>query len=285
MDQTMQDNSKRPGKGRRIMGIAAVLLLLITFCLWQNNALVITEYAYSSAKIPAGLDGFTIALVSDLHNKDFGGRLTARLQAAEPDLIAVTGDLIDCRRTDLPTALALISAATEIAPVYYVPGNHEAGAGADYDLLRQQMLQAGATVLAEDGAVIEQNGACFNLIGISDQAFGYDGMGAISSRRREEMLNVLLAHRPEQIREYAGAGAELVLSGHAHGGQWRLPGLGGLIALGQGLFPRYTTGPYWVAGATLIVSRGLGNSVMPIRLFNRPELVLVRLRAEAAGQP
>ena len=266
------------------MVIAAVLLLfLAAFCFWQNNALVTTVYVYGSAKVPAQLDGFTVALVADLHNKDFGGRLTERLAAARPDLIAVTGDLIDCRHTDTATALDFINAALKVAPVYFVPGNHEYNAGAEYIRLREQMIDVGVKVLAEDSVTITYHGARLNLIGISDQAFGYDAAETIASRCREDMLNLLLAHRPEQIGTYAAAGADLVLSGHAHGGQWRLPGVGGLIAPGQGLFPEYTTGPYRVEGATLIVSRGLSNSVMPIRVFNRPELVLVRLAAEADG--
>ncbi len=271
---------QRPSRYRfcgMLLAILGALLVLALFCYWQNNRLIVSEYQYHSDKISAQLNGFTIAQIADLHNKDFHGRLEQLLAAETPDLIVITGDLIDCRHTNLEVALSFVQAALELAPVYIVSGNHEHNAGADWTVLQQRLVDLGAVMLDDTGVTVNHNGGSFQLLGIADPAFGGDAVAAIAQNLQPDQFNILLAHRPERIDQYATTGVDLVLSGHAHGGQWRLPGLGGLIAPGQGFFPRYTDGLYQVGDTSLLVSRGLGNSVMPLRLFNQPQLVILQL--------
>ena len=275
---------------RRMIVIIVILLLfaaLLIWTLWANRALVLTEIEVSSPELDSAFDGFKIAHVSDLHNAEFGNanaELLELIAGAEPDIIAVTGDLIDSRHTDIDAAVRFIAGASAIAPVYYVTGNHESRL--DFDAIEQLLTEAGAVVLRNEAVYIERGGSRLELAGIDDPAFIRTGESA-SVRAEAELeglldsdcYTVLLAHRPELIETYAGAGAELTLSGHAHGGQVRLPLIGALYAPGQGFFPDYTAGLYTVDGAALVVSRGLGNSLIPLRFNNRPELVLVTLRS------
>lgn len=270
----------RKARWLRIAICLVLLLLAAQFCYWQNNSIVVSRYQYASEKIGGQLDGFTILQISDLHNKDFQGRLISQAAALSPDIIAITGDLIDCRHPEIEIALELVRYAAAIAPVYYVSGNHESNLN-QYDQLRQELIAAGAMVLDDAALTVERDGDSFNLIGLADPLFGGDLFAILPAQRQEGMLNLLLAHRPELIADYAAAGMDLVLSGHAHGGQVRLPLLGGLFAPGQGLLPDYSAGLYQVDSSTLLVSRGLGNSVAPQRIFNRPELVVLTLHSAA----
>ena len=262
--------------------MAAALAL---YLIWANGALSITRCALEFEGLPEGFDGFVIAQVSDLHNASFGEgneKLLGALRDAEPDIIAVTGDLVDSRHTDIGTALAFIEAAAEIAPVYYVTGNHEARL--DFEAIERGLIDAGARLLRGESVELRRGGGSITLAGIDDPAF-IKGGGSAAERAEAQLsslgrggFTVLLAHRPELIESYAGY-ADLVLSGHAHGGQVRLPFIGGLYAPGQGLLPEYDAGIYGRGGCTLIVSRGLGNSLFPLRVNNRPELVTVELRS------
>lgn len=239
-----------------------------------------------------GEGSFTIAQVSDLHNAEFGGgngELLTILEEAEPDLIAITGDLIDSRRTDPAPALAFLEGAVELAPVCYVTGNHEFRAYDAYQDLKSQMEELGVIVLENESMVLEE--VPLRVIGLDDPSFGVRSdpsatpeqilQGALTALApqagEEDLCTVLLAHRPEYVELYAQHGADLVLSGHAHGGQVRLPGVGGLYAPGQGFLPEYTSGLYQIGETSLVVSRGLGNSLFPLRVNNRPEVVLVKL--------
>lgn len=271
-----------------IIVIALVCLALIIWLIWANGALMLTGYTVSSGKLPEEFDGFRIAQVSDLHNASFGAdneELLELLRSAEPDIIAVTGDLIDSRHTDVDTAVKFIEAASKIAPVYYVTGNHEARL--DFDEIEPQLIEAGAVVLRNASAYVEHGAARIQIAGIDDPSF-LGSSGSAESRAEEELegvvdadtYTVLLAHRPELIDTYAASGAELILSGHAHGGQVRLPLLGGLYAPGQGFLPKYDAGVFESGESTMVVSRGLGASLFPLRVNNRPELVLITLRCE-----
>ena len=271
-----------------IIVIALVCLALIIWLIWANGALVLTGYTVSSGELPEEFDGFRIAQVSDLHNASFGEdneELLGLLRSAEPDIIAVTGDLIDSRHTDVETAVKFIEAASEIAPVYYVTGNHEARL--DFDEIEPQLIEAGAVVLRNASAYVELGAARIQIAGIDDPSF-LGSSGSADERAAAELegvvdadaYTVLLAHRPELIDTYAAAGAELILSGHAHGGQVRLPLIGGLYAPGQGFLPEYDAGVFESGGSTMVVSRGLGASMFPLRVNNRPELVLIILRCE-----
>lgn len=270
-----------------VLIIAAVLVpALLIWLLWANSSPAATQVTVASGALPGAFEGFKIAHVSDLHNAVFGRKNEKQLsliRAAEPDIIAITGDLIDSRHTDIDSALAFVEAAAEIAPVYYVTGNHESRL--DFDEIEPRLIAAGARVLRNEAEDIGRGGERIRLAGIDDPSFIRTG-GTAEERAAAELeqlgdgsgtFTVLLAHRPELVEVYAEYGAGLVLSGHAHGGQVRLPLLGGLYAPGQGLLPEYDSGLYSLGETQMVVSRGLGNSVAPLRVNNRPELVIVTL--------
>lgn len=270
-----------------VLIIAAVLVLaLLIWLLWANSSPAATQVTVASGALPEAFEGFKIAHVSDLHNAVFGRKnekLLSLIRAAKPDIIAITGDLIDSRHTDIDSALAFVEAAAEIAPVYYVTGNHESRL--DFDEIEPRLIAAGARVLRNEAEDIGRGGERIRLAGIDDPSFIRTG-GTAEERAAAELeqlgdgggtFTVLLAHRPELVEVYAEYGAGLVLSGHAHGGQVRLPLLGGLYAPGQGLLPKYDSGLYSLGETQMVVSRGLGNSVAPLRVNNRPELVIVTL--------
>ena len=275
-------------KRRVIVLITAAVLVpaLLIWLLWANSSPAATQVAVASGALPETFEGFKIAHVSDLHNAVFGRKnekLLSLIRAAEPDIIAITGDLIDSRHTDIDSALAFVEAAAEIAPVYYVTGNHESRL--DFDEIEPRLIAAGARVLRNEAEDIGHGGERIRLAGIDDPSFIRTG-GTSEERAAAELeqlgdgggtFTVLLAHRPELVEVYAEYGAGLVLSGHAHGGQVRLPLLGGLYAPGQGLLPEYDSGLYSLGETQMVVSRGLGNSVAPLRVNNRPELVIVTL--------
>ena len=271
----------------------SVLLALIIWTVWGNTALMVSTAAISSSRIPPAFSGFRIAQVSDLHNAEFGkdnSTLLRMLSESGPDIIVITGDLVDSTHTDIDTALSFAKEAVQIAPVYYVTGNHEARL-TEYGRLRTGLETAGVTVLEDKTVWLERDGGKIMLIGLSDPDFTVKGdmFGEVPSMAgtkleslagSEGSYTILLSHRPELFETYADCGIGLVLSGHAHGGQFRLPLIGGLIAPNQGLFPKFDAGLYTDDSTDMVVSRGIGNSIIPFRFNNRPEIVLVELCAE-----
>ncbi|MBQ4089129.1 MAG: metallophosphoesterase [Clostridia bacterium] len=255
--------------------------------IWANTALTSTYIAYKSEAVPKEFDGFRIVQLSDTHDAEIGddnSGLIAAIAAARPNIIVITGDLIDSHRTDIPRAIFLAARAAEIAPTYYVNGNHEALIGGDYEILAEGLKNAGVIVLEDTSVTISQGESSFRLIGLTDIGFlsgsvdeKIAAMEYTLTGLTGEGLDIVLSHRPELVESYAAAGAELVFCGHAHGGQFRLPFIGGIIAPGQGLFPEYDAGLYEIGGTSMIVSRGIGNSIVPIRFNNRPEIVVVEL--------
>lgn len=270
--------------------VAAVLLTLTIWTAWGNTALELNTYTIASEKLPKAFDGYRIAHISDLHNGEFGDgneKLLAMLREAEPDIIAITGDLIDSRNTDVGIALHFAEEAVKIAPCYYVTGNHEARVP-EYVELKAGLLDLGIIVLDDKSAGLEVSGESITLLGVNDPSFLADPADeeALIQSKLQELMNgsenytVLLSHRPELFAVYIESCADLVLSGHAHGGQFRFPLVGGLAAPNQGLFPKYDTGVYTEKNTNMVVSRGLGNSLFPFRFNNRPEVILIELMQE-----
>ena len=279
-------------KKKTICVLAGILLVLIVWTAWGNTALELNTYTISSrGLLPDAFDGYRIAQVSDLHNAEFGGgnqRLLDMLREAEPDMIAITGDLIDSRKTNFAVALAFAEEAVRIAPCYYVSGNHEARVS-EYRELKAGLEAAGVTVLDDARVEVEIFGKSITVIGVNDPSFHADYLtsdAAVMDRKLSELpsedagFTILLSHRPELFDTYVAHNIDLVLAGHAHGGQFRLPLIGGLIAPNQGLFPKYDDGLYSKGNTNMIVSRGLGNSIIPIRFNNRPEVVLIELKSQ-----
>ena len=281
---------KKPNKKTVLIVSVLVILCLGIWTLWGNIALEVNEYEIVSDRIPEAFAGFRIAQVSDLHNKDFGegyGQLLTLLSEINPDIIVVTGDLIDSRQTDLDIALEFAWQAGKIARVYYVSGNHEARVP-EYEDLKTGLVKAGVVILENQKVQITREGESITLMGIDDPSFQEDYLfgdsESVARQAIEDLKNesdgytVLLSHRPELFDLYVDTGIDLVFSGHAHGGQFRLPFIGGQVAPNQGFFPKYDAGQFTEDNTTMIVSRGVGNSIIPIRFNNRPEIVLVTLR-------
>lgn len=277
---------KRPKK--RVIIILIIVITMI-FIIWQNNDIVTNQIDYSSSKLPKEFNGYKIVHISDLHNKNFGdnqSRLLNKIKKTSPDIIVVTGDLIDRRKYDLETAMIFIKGAVGIASVYFVSGNHEAWSG-EYENIKSDLIDEGVEVIDDRKVEITKGDSNIEILGLSDPAFltTSNRHGMNSSRLEDDLeklsddtvFQILLSHRPELFDIYAEQSIDIIFSGHAHGGQFRLPFSDGLFAPGQGFFPKYTSGIHIKDKSALVVSRGLGNSMMPIRIFNRPEIVLVTL--------
>lgn len=273
------------------LAVIAVLVALVVWTAWGNTALQLNTYTISSEELPDAFDGYRIAHVSDLHNAEMGDgnkKLLAMLCEAEPDIIAITGDMIDSRNTNIAVALAFAEEAMLIAPCYYVTGNHEARVS-EYEELKTGLEAVGVVVLDDERMELVLSSESITLLGVDDPSFYTDYLfgdaaTVVSSKlaqlTTEEIgFTVLLSHRPELFDTYVESGMNLVFSGHAHGGQFRLPFVGGLIAPNQGLFPEYDSGLYTDGSTNMIVSRGIGNSLLPFRFNNRPEVILIELES------
>ena len=269
--------------------IVAIILVLVVWIRWGNTALEINEYKIVSNSVPQNFHGFRIAQVSDLHNAEFGegnSKLLELLSRTDPDIIVLTGDLIDSRQTDIEIALTFAREALKIAPVYYISGNHEARVS-EYEGLKMGLAEAGVIVLENQKVEITREGESITLMGIDDPSFQenylFGDSEGVAKQAIETLLRVsdgytvLLSHRPELFELYVETGMDLVFSGHAHGGQFRLPFIGGLVAPNQGFFPKYDAGLFSEENTNMIVSRGVGNSIVPVRFNNRPEIILVTL--------
>lgn len=275
--------------------VAAFLLVLFVWSAWGNTLLELNTYTISSGRLPKAFDGYRIAHISDLHNTEMGKdnkKLLDMLREAKPDIIAITGDLIDSRNTDIEIALKFTGAAMEIAPCYYVTGNHEARVS-EYDELKEGLIEQGVVVLDDERIELEQSREIIALLGVNDPSFQTDYLFGDSETVMESKLQeisdaekeftILLSHRPELFEVYTESKVDLALSGHAHGGQFRLPFVGGVVAPNQGLFPKYDSGLYTEESTNMIVSKGIGNSILPFRFNNRPEVILIELKFSDVG--
>ena len=281
-----QYHGKRRGTWKRGALITAGTVL-IAFLVWWSNASVQTETAeFSSVRLPAAFHGLRIAVLSDLHSGTLGEknrRLLSAVSAAEPDMIAVVGDLEDCGRGhDQVWVEHLATELTAIAPVYYVTGNHEWAIG-HVPELKKTLSEAGWSVLSNAVVPIEKDGETIWIAGVDDPN-GYADQKSpetvAANFKDTDAFWVLLAHRNNLFEnQYSLLGADLTISGHGHGGVIRLPLTDGLISAERTLFPSYTDGFYEANGATVFVSRGVGNSGRLLRLFNPPQVAVITLRS------
>lgn len=295
--EDIRSNRKKYIKSAIVLLIVIVLLL---FCNFQNKHLETTHYTYETEQFGVDLDGYRIVQISDLHNAKFGKnnqKLVDRIRECAPDMIVLTGDLVDSNHTNVDRVVQFVDEIVKICPVYYVTGNHEYWLDtSEYEKLMDGLVSAGVVILDNQVVEISRGDAKFRLVGLDDKSLADGTLEALLSdesirnnqaEQKEETadnedsgekeLTVVLAHEPQYLARYAGTGVDLVLSGHAHGGQFRLPFVGGIVAPDQGFLPEYTAGEYYMNGTEMIVSRGLGNSVIPVRLFNYPEIVCVEL--------
>lgn len=277
---------------KRIMLLFIVFVLIVTFVIWgihDNSALQVTKYTITSEKIPDNFNGYKIAVISDLHNAKIGKeneKLINMLESTKPDIIAITGDMIDSRHTNIEVSLNFAKEAVQIAPCYYVAGNHESRIE-DYNDFEKNLSEIGVNILNDKQIKIEKEGQNISLLGVKDATFqkghniySYDVFTDKKLKNFEfksDEYTVLLAHRPEIFDVYSSYDIDLVLSGHTHGGQIRVPFIGSIAVPDQGFFPKYDVGLYTENNTKMIISKGIGNSMVPLRINNPPEIVLVTL--------
>lgn len=268
-------------KHRWILPVLAILVALTLIAL--NERLILRTYTVVSPKLTAEV---RLAVVTDFHSSDNADDVVAMVASCAPDAVLMVGDLFDDDTQNRPTerTLSLMRQLSALYPCYYVSGNHEAWTG-EMDALYQQTEEAGVTVLRMSSGVLTVRGQRIALCGIPDPyEMVFSGAPDTEEQLRQALedvdsadFTVLLAHRPELLAKYAQFPLDLVVSGHAHGGQVRIPGvLNGLYAPNQGWFPKLAGGAYTQDGTTLIVSRGLAVRTRLPRIFNRPEVALVR---------
>lgn len=264
-----------------ILPVLAILVVLTLIAL--DERLILRTYTVVSPKLTAEV---RLAVVTDFHSSDNADDVVAMVTFCAPDAVLMVGDMFDDDIANRPTerTLSLMRQLSAQYPCYYVSGNHEAWTG-EMDALYQQTEEAGVTVLRMSSGVLTVRGQRIALCGIPDPyEMVFSGAPDTEEQLRQALedvdsadFTVLLAHRPELLAKYAQFPFDLVVSGHAHGGQVRIPGvLNGLYAPNQGWFPKLAGGAYTQDGTTLIVSRGLAVRTRLPRIFNRPEVVLVR---------
>ncbi|MBE6737456.1 MAG: metallophosphoesterase [Ruminococcaceae bacterium] len=274
-----------------ILSLVLIFLLSGIYC---NRNLKTVLYNLSFKSLPKSFDGFRIAQISDLHNCEHGkgnSKTLTLLKNAHPDIIVITGDMIDSRRTKIDVSEAFAKKAVKIAPCYYVCGNHEARMPDEYAILLKKLKKAGVHTMQNEIITIKKNSDSITLIGAEDpyviRRETEEPNSEILNKTLKELLKqnhsdftVLLCHRPEHIKVYAEHNIDLCLTGHTHGGQIKLPFIGGLFAPNQGFLPKYDSGFFKEKDTTLFISRGVGNSQFPVRFLNPPEIPIFVLNAE-----
>lgn len=263
-----------------------IVFLLLLAVLYENNHLTVSNYTVSLHKASCPSQSLQIVHISDLHNKRFGlnqSYLIRKIKKLHPDLIAITGDLVD--NVPFQHAVTFVKEAEKICPIYYVRGNHEALAG-NFPAFEKELARTSVHILKNTSDVFTKKGYTYTISGFDDpQFYGYQNEGSAFLQKQLQHLSIakgschiLLSHRPELFKLYCKYPFDLVLCGHAHGGQFRLPFTDGLYAPDQGILPKYTSGIHYKNHTFEIISRGLGNSAFPLRLWNDPEIVHITIK-------
>lgn len=286
---------KTKGKKHRGRGCLTALIILAliaaaaAFLIKDSREdLEISRYEVNSKKLPESFDGFKIVQLSDLHGAEFGEdgmELVEKVKELEPDIIALTGDFVT-DEGDLAAVEKLAARLTELCPVYFVSGNHEFGSGLAIKV-RNILERAGVKYLSNEYLTISRGEDEILLGGVEDplayaDMLSPDELAQKMNDAAPDAFKILLGHRNYWMTEYPELPVDLIFCGHAHGGLIRIPGVGGLIGTDRRLFPDFDAGQFNNGRYTLIVSRGLGNSVPIPRVFNRPEIVCVELSSAYA---
>jgi len=269
--------------------LVIVIIVVLSFYLYlENTELVVSKFYISDSEISNDFNNYKIIQISDFHNtrsKKLVDNIVKEIEKQKPNIIVLTGDFIDSRKTDISGAIKFIKKINSIASIYFITGNHESKSE-EYLKLRDELLKNKVIILDNMVEILSVNDSKINLIGINDPRMG-NGSSRLDVKRADDELkkieydcdnySILLSHRSEIFDIYVDNDIDLVLTGHAHGGQVIIPFVGGVIAPNQGWFPKYTNGIYVKDKTTMIVSRGIGNSIIPFRINNRPELVVIEL--------
>ncbi len=264
----------------------AIIVAFVVWIIWSNRAVQLTKIS-----ITGDIKGLKIIHISDFHNAKFKNnneKLLTLVKDSQPDIIAITGDLIDSRHTNVQNSISLVTELSKIAPCYYVAGNHESRIPKEYGELKIALEELGVTILDDEKITLEKDGKSYTVLGICDPMFELEKDSMEKSKsviakklapltNNDNSYKILLSHRPEAFEEYIRADINLALTGHAHGGQAQIPFIGGLIAPNQGFFPKYSEGLHQKESTSMVISRGIGNSLCPLRFNNRPEVILVEI--------
>lgn len=258
--------------------VISILLILI----YLSSKLEVTQYTYSSSRVPESFDGFKIVQLSDIHCKSFGKdnqELIDQINALEPDIILITGDSIDAAHQDLTPLDNLFCGIKDIAPIYAISGNHEFEGNTPYDGLMALYSKYGIYNLDDQKVLFSKEADSIELVGIDGYNMKANWDHWFLERQNPEVFSILLNHYPGQITKLVQYRYDLLLCGHIHGGIIRIPKLGGLLGTDMTLFPEYDGGEYVMADTTMYVSRGIGDARIP-RINNCPEIVCITLKHE-----
>ena len=267
------------------------LAIIITFMILlyiENNSLEKSNYFYDLKKIPLSFEGFKILQISDLHNKTFGKdnkKLIKLIDDENPDVVVVTGDIYYSYTEKIENSLKFLEDISKKYTVYFVSGNHEYR-DKDWEIHKKIIENFGVRILDNKVDIIRKNDEEIYIYGLKDPAFYHksvrmdifeDELKSLKNTMDELKFGILLSHRPDKIDIYARNNVDLAFTGHAHGGQIRILGKG-ILSPAEGFFPKYTAGIHKKGNTTVIISRGLGRTIFTSRLFNKPEVVITRLK-------
>lgn len=283
----MKANKTSEKRPRRLFATTAAILLACTALISDSRwRLDVEEYELSSARLPDTFDGFRVVHLSDLHRVRFGKdnfRLVEKVQQAKPDIIALTGDFVE-GDTDLAEIESLCAQLVQIAPTYFVSGNHDAGSGRLREI-GTMMARCGVIYLQNSYRTITKDGKELVICGVEDpNAWAEmptpDELVSTLRAEHPDAFVLLLGHRNYWPDRYPDLDVDVILSGHGHGGIIRLPFVGGLLGTNANLFPKYDAGVYDTQEYSMVVSRGLGNFPGIPRIFNPPHIPLIVLKSQ-----
>ena len=266
---------------RRIFLIGGGLAGL-AYLYYQVKSIAVTKYEVPVSNLPASFEGFTILHLTDLHSKEYGAgqeRLLNLINQYEFDMVAITGDLVDKDNKQLEPALDLIQGLPQ-KPVFFVPGNHEWWT--NYEI-KGPLLAAGVQILENTNYRFGKDDEHIWIAGVDDPFLEKDNLDLALAGTGDAAPRLLLTHAPDIFPSALQAGIDLVMAGHTHGGQVRLPILGAVFVPGQGLFPQLDYGLFSSGYSTMVINVGLGESTLPLRVYNRPEIVLITLYGHKKG--
>jgi predicted MPP superfamily phosphohydrolase len=260
--------------------VVIIAAVMMTVGLGLDNRIQVSEYVVTDGRVPESFDGFRIAQLSDIHCRWFGdgqSELLSAVRAGKPDIIVLTGDILDAYILDYDSVAALFDGLTKIAPCYAVSGNHERNTKGNLKNMEELYARYGVSFLKDSGTTVSRGGSEIYIYGLDDRSRIVKSI----PKAAEDTFGILLFHRSDLFDSVSYFGYGLVFSGHTHGGLIRLPFVGGIISPDATIdfHQKYTGGLYTAGTTTLIANRGMADSHNVPRVFNRPEVVFATLRA------
>ncbi|SJZ90167.1 metallophosphoesterase [Anaerorhabdus furcosa] len=275
-----------------ILILIILLGWILIYSVITNKKVKTTHFEIRSKKLPNEFDGYHITLCTDIHNEQYlnNEQFYKQVEVTNPDIILISGDFIDSRRTNFDVSLEIARRLVTIAPTYYVTGNHEYRL-ITFPIFEESLKEIGVRILRNEAIKLHRGSSSITLLGMDDPHFfsennGHQNEAKVLNKLLDELktkddYTVLLIHRPEFFEDYYQHKIDLALCGHTHGGQIRIPFVGGLIAPHQGFFPKYDAGYFCKGDTQMLISKGLGSSSFPLRVNDQPELLEIRLKSES----